>query len=551
MRTDRPSPETVQTMLSGPIDPSDPSFWADFKKRVLKSPPDPLDRRGIMNLKLMFNGIAAHPDRLTAIVYFLKLLKGTFAKAEIASEIAFTLAHLAFTDRGQHESETVEFVKVTGLLCAANPLMRSRVFEETIEPFADALAAGLNVPTSVLTALFEFEITMISQCPENWKLVGQTVQGEHLSKCFELITQSRDSLSQMLMAEWLWRVRSKRGSSPGRRTFGQFEPLFEQITPSNFRSALHSFVRAVNQQSSAPSARKVLHIGFKGLELNARDIGCRGFIDVNADTLAVWLFEKRDQLPDVVVFRTKHVVDPATDATHVRFTTREKLAAFDRITTQKPISFTFTLEKTEKAVLTEFLARCNPATKPAPPRKAVPRGRVLATRTDEVTPTRVRGKLTDKLDDHDLFTDMSTQDKQVSVEEIDRQVTDFFNKSKRSIEDLEAKITTELQEIIAKLADQRTTLGQFAQQHRNLTESTTIENARIAGVVSALEAEFEARHGETTKKREALAAAVMQDIVVEKKRFLEETRAIFQQNAIIGLSNNISTLQETMCATFA
>jgi lipid II:glycine glycyltransferase (peptidoglycan interpeptide bridge formation enzyme) len=175
---------------------------------------------------------------------------------------------------------------------------------------------------------------------------------------------------------------------------------------------------------------------------------------------------------------------------------------------------------------------------------------VFATRTDGVPPSRGRGKLVDKADEHDLFTEITTQDKQVSVEQIDRQVTDFFSKSKASIDELEVRITAELQEIIAKLADQRAMLAQFSQQHRHLTESTTTENTRIARVVGSLEAEFEARHGETTKKREALASAVMQDIVAEKKKFLEETRSAFQQNAMIGLSRNISNLQETMCATF-
>jgi hypothetical protein len=287
--------------------------------------------------------------------------------------------------------------------------------------------------------------------------------------------------------------------------------------------------------------------------VNSRDVGCLGWIDLNSETLAVWLFEKCDPLPDVVVFRLKHVTDPATAHGSLRFTTREKLPAFDQIATQPPLSFVFTLEKTAKPILTEFLARCSPAVpKPAAPRKsaAAPRGRVFATRTDDVAPPRGRGKLIDKADDHDLFTEISTQDKQISVEQIDRQVTDFFNKSKASVDELEARITAELQEIIAKLAAQRTTLAQFAQQHRYLTESTTTENKRIASVVSSLEAEFEARHGETTKKREALASAVMQDIVVEKKKFLEETHTAFQQNAIIGLERNISNLQEAMCTTF-
>jgi predicted phage tail protein len=233
--------------------------------------------------------------------------------------------------------------------------------------------------------------------------------------------------------------------------------------------------------------------------------------------------------------------------------TRERLSAFDQITTQRPLVFCFSLERTAKPILTEFLARCNSdVPKPTPPRKngSGSRGRVFATRATGIDPAQSPGKMIEAVDGNDLFTEISTQDKQVSVEEINRQVTEFFNKSKASVEELETRITTELQEIVSKLADQKATLSQFAQQHKHLTESTTVENTRIAGLVNALEAEFEARHGETSKKREALASAVMQDIIVEKKRFLEETQAAFQHNAIIGLSDTISTLQETMCSTF-
>jgi hypothetical protein len=62
-------------MFSCAIDPNDATFWVDFKRKLLMLNADQLDCRGIMHLKLIFNGIATQPDRLTALVPFLTFVK--------------------------------------------------------------------------------------------------------------------------------------------------------------------------------------------------------------------------------------------------------------------------------------------------------------------------------------------------------------------------------------------------------------------------------------------------------------------------------------------
>jgi hypothetical protein len=82
--------------------------------------------------------------------------------------------------------------------------------------------------------------------------------------------------------------------------------------------------------------------------------------------------------------------------------------------------------------------------------------------------------MVEAVDENDLFTEISTQDRQVTVGELNRQVRDFFNKSKASVEELETHVTTELQEIVTQLTDQKAILRQFAQQEKHLTESTIV-----------------------------------------------------------------------------
>jgi iron uptake system EfeUOB component EfeO/EfeM len=209
------------------------------------------------------------------------------------------------------------------------------------------------------------------------------------------------------------------------------------------------------------------------------------------------------------------------------------------------------LERVPKATLNEFIHRCKPQLKAAPG----PRMRVFAAKPDEIKAGRVQakargGKIAKVVEDSDLFTEVMTQDQQLSVDQIDGQVTEFFNNSKASVEELEAAITGELQEIVTRLADQRRYLSQFAKQNRSVTESTTAENARVAAAVQAIEAKFEARLEEMLKRREALAISVMQGIIQDKQKFIEDTRMAFERNAIIGLSENLTNLQDTLCATF-
>jgi ABC-type transporter Mla subunit MlaD len=200
--------------------------------------------------------------------------------------------------------------------------------------------------------------------------------------------------------------------------------------------------------------------------------------------------------------------------------------------------------------------RCKPQPK-APIRKAAPgpRLRVFAANPDEMKPEQPqakarRGKIAEVVEDSDLFTELTIQDQQVSVDQIDRQVAEFFNKSKASVEELEATITGELQEIVTRLADQRQALSQFAKQHKSVTGSTTAENARIAAAVEAIKAEFETRHEEKLKRREAFVTSVTQGISQDKHKFVEDTRIAFERNAIVGLSENLTNLQDALCATF-
>ena len=277
---------SVQELLSAPVNPKKQEFWTEFKRSLLGAKAGPLDRRAVMNLKLVFNEIGNDSDKLAVMSHFLKVFSKSLKKDELKGEIASIICSILESDK-MKGSEAVEFMKVSGAICTQNMAMRNKLFEETVEEFTHSLRRGLTGDAQFLVALFELEITMMSQCPENWPLLERHIGKEHLMQCYQLIVKTNDSLAQMLMVEWMWRVKNRLSMTPVmNEILKDLGPMFNSITLSsgNFRESLHSFVRTVNQESMTDDTSKVIHSRFNRVLMNDKNLRCSGWIDINQDT---------------------------------------------------------------------------------------------------------------------------------------------------------------------------------------------------------------------------------------------------------------------------
>lgn len=542
---------SLEDLLGAPVDPKNDEFWTEFKRALLVAKPGPLDRRAVMNLKLVFSEVGDDQDRLASVSHFLKIFSKALRKDELKGEIGHIICRILANDELKNTSEAVDFLKAVGMICMQNLVMRNKLFEETVEEFTKSLKRGLKADPQFLTALFELEITMISQCPENWHVIERYIGKDHLKKCYRLIVKTNDSLAQMLMSEWMWRVKNRLSMTPVMdEVLKDLSPMFNEITLSkgNFRESLHAFIRTVNQESKTDDASKVIHAPFSLLLMNDKNLKCTGWIDINQDTVVIWLFEKVENLPDVVVFRLKYISEPKCDAKKLRFSTKEKLSAFDKITSERPLRLQFEISGSKKFTY-EFMTRCNRPRQATPQAVVPPKNRVYAKKPGaSVTPKpAMKGvSIYDEATGHIGLP--STEQRDLSVEQIDRQVTEFYEKSRSAMEELRTRIQNELQAIITKAGEQKKLLAQFAQQHRQMAEATTAENAKIAATVQGLEQEFELRHDDTVKRRSAIMNSTMEDIHSLKQQFIDETNAAFENNAIIGLSQNLSNLQAALSA---
>ncbi|KAH0785392.1 hypothetical protein GPJ56_010803 [Histomonas meleagridis] len=360
----------------------------------------------------------------------------------------------------------------------------------------------------------------------------------------------------MLVTEFTWRVKSCLTKSPHlQNVFGQFESSFSSINATNFRESIHSFIMLINQRAKIPMSKNILHVKFTSFICNGVKIEGEGWLDINQDTLVACIIHKSIDLPDVFVFRFSQICENSTSNKTIRFTTKEKLIAFEKITTKKPLKFQFLVENCPKSIQTEFSKRCTQfqqnlkmehqqtTIKPKLPERKQQK-RIYASKKDEIF---ITNPIIQKENALEITKPDKNKEKEMSIKKIESILGIYQQQTFDSINGLEAQINAELQDIISRVKDHHRVLLQLSQQHQQVTNSTSKENDEIAKNVSVLENDFQTRHNETIQKRDSISKRVIHEIDVEKQKFIKDTNDSIEQNAIVYLANNLGSLQDIMC----
>ncbi|OHS95862.1 hypothetical protein TRFO_10263 [Tritrichomonas foetus] len=588
----------VHELLKTPINPSKQSFWKDLKQAVLISKNiQTLDRRSILNLKLIFSEISGNIQHLSTLSSLLRLLRSSL-KADIGCEIGSTISNVVFRTSNANINEVTEFINTISYIVTNNIHLKKSIMDEIIDPFTENLASGFEFASPVLSAIFELMITLISQCPENRNMISKYLKEVHFTRCLNLIKESKDSLAQMLIAEWLWRSSNILGDCLNKvKIFGGLLESFKQIDLSNFRSSLHDFVMTANKKFRLP----ITHIQYNSFLYNNERIESNGWIDINPDTIVVWITGKSNkrsnaQLPDVVVFRTSLVFNGKVADKMLQFHTKENMTAFHKISNKKSSEFTFSVPFITKSEIDTFLKKIR-ENKPKVAIRHIKNNKNIKENNYQGNPTKGNNKYNksriidgdDDLDetengnshnfDHfynkkrvyanpkdkmvleqdeaesksanyfieDDFYGKTTQEKEISMNQIEKILSDFQKNTEKSLNETEAQAKEELDIIISKLTDNIRVLKQMEQQHKDLTEATLFENKEIAENVAKLNKDFLSKHNETAQRKGKIVEKLNNDIENLKQGFIQDTNEAFTNNAIVGLSNNLANLRDIMC----
>lgn len=542
-------------LLSNPIDPSSPKFWNMFRTHLLQAKPGKIDRNGVMNLNLMIPYVHIDSERIKSFSYFLRLFKDILGD-DIGFEIGKLINTLVFKDKCMFEKETSDLLKVVGLLCSNKKEMKEIIMKKTVKKMSKEMLCCLKLPKSIISALFQLQIILISQCPNNRNLVPSYFNEKQLSNCLKLIQKNNDSLTQVLLVEWMWRIISCLDQTIDlNKIFGQFASSFSQINSSNFRESIHSFIMNINQKAKIPISSNVIHVKFNKFYCNNVLIEEYGWLDINQDTLVAFLTKKEidSPMPDVVVFRMTQLNNEKSFNNTFSFITKERLIVFEAKTNEYPLQIKFKLEGATNVVHNEILRRCEKYHVNLNEERLIdfdeketklPERRIYAKKKEEtmITTPEIYQKGC-----VNAINEKRENNNEISLHKIESILGIYQQKTLESINTLENQITNQLNNIIARSKEHQKVLLQLSQQHNQITESTSKENQLITKTIVSLENDFQTRHNETIQKRNTISDRAINEINIEKLKFIEETNHSFDQNAIIFLANNLGNLQEMIC----
>ncbi|KAK8887197.1 hypothetical protein M9Y10_038235 [Tritrichomonas musculus] len=590
----------LKELLNSSIDPGDESFWENLKHCVLTSKEiTSLNRRSILNLKLIFAEVPNNLNSISTISHLLKLLKPSL-KSDIGGEIGTTINTIFLQKENLNVTDISAFLSSTSYICSGNFNLKRAILDEIIEQFSEYLGLDKLKDCSpiVLSSLFELMITLISQCPENRTLLSQYLNEPQLSKCLNIIKGCNDSLAQMLVAEWLWRSINCLPTKPNiKKIFGPLSESFNKISMGNFRESLHDFIMQINQKFNL----SITHIEFDDIRYNCIELDIKGWIDLNPNSIALWLINQSSRdgsqntnLPDVVVLRSSMIYNCKATQKQISFNTKERLQTFNSISRERPCKFEFSLsKKIDKAKMNSFLklaqkknkkvleAERKEVTGKSKNIKAVEKSNASAIKVDTkvnfADKKRIYAKnvksnskqrslivgngsdsddemifemkqaVDSELNNDDYIFGKTTQEKDNNMNKIEEMLNDFQKTSIESINQTEESAKIEINGIVAKLEDNMRMLHQLAQQHKELTDITTKESLAIGESVANLETDFRVKNDEMIQKRNSISLQINNEIDSEKTKFVQETNIAFENNAIVGLTTHLSNLREIMC----
>lgn len=541
---------SISALLNGPINPGEPNFWTLFKQGLGVRDPDPLDRKGVMKLKLLFADLMECPDHIPLISMMLRSMKNGL-HGECGYDMATLVKQLVFNDTVEYPIEASDFLRAVSVVCNDDIKLKTIVYQETIETFAECLASKLQLPIKVLSALFELEIMLISNCKQNLSKVPSYINEVHISECMRLIKETHDSLAQMVIAEWMWRAITSYPTIPKlNRALGPFENQFMCISS---RSDIHELIKQVNQKQKLPIAQKVLHLEFKSFKKSEQHIKSNGFLDINQDTIVIFFPSPPPKLPEITVIRMKKIKIQSITEKIFAYTDCQQTPFIGK--DSKNTEMKFSLSQSTKDVIKELKRRCDYAsgskqlkvkksTTEAMPEPSKGRKRVFAKKIQDDLEELTKQEQVTK--EPEPFKD--TQEKDVTMKTIDSQLDEYMKNCKRMLDQFGTEISSNLNECLERIHFIQKALEQNLDQHQKVTQQTTKENKDLSIEIRKLEDEFNSRREDTIKKREKMTNDVKLNIQQEKVKFLEDTKEAFEHNAIVGVGNNLAQLQEIMCS---
>lgn len=504
----------------------------------------------------------------------------------------------------QDISNENEYLKSVTLVCTKLNNIKNSIMEATFKNFCQFISSidinscqsnivdsinTYNMSTitiiesisKVLSSLFQLEINLIWRSQENQKFIRQNIKPNHFTQLLNLIQNSPNSVVQMLITEWMWRVKNCLPPSFDiQKSFQKLKHLFLQINETNFRSSLHCFIRTINLAKKEKNQSKIIfHFRFTNIIFNDIDLESSGYIDLNQDNIAVWFIEKRNKkVPDVIIFKFFQIYNINIDEKLISFLSKEKLIAFEVFSITKPMKFVFycydIITKSQSLIFTQR-CRCNKFSQ-GNQIKIKPKSKKVFDHFDNFSNKRIyadspQSKMSipnsnkedekednikggeslvdnnnisgDIKDGNDINKEEGYKIKIMTFDEIERSLDDLQVLFNKMVNELEEKVMSELNDIIDFTEKNIKELHILSQKHQKAVTNAQMAESFLLNKTSDFEDEYENSFIETEQKKNQIFNSYISQISHDKAEFINETDKIFMKNALMALSNNLQNFQ--------
>ncbi|OHT07067.1 hypothetical protein TRFO_05261 [Tritrichomonas foetus] len=500
------------------------TFWRNFQKFILLQKKVELENDDFRILSDIIKNIHCYPEKLDYIANFLKSVT-----SPIPADLGYIIGNSINQILNNHEKQAYseakicDYFKSITYLSTNFPNIKNIIMESTISTFSEVLLNLTNFGNSFIQELFQLEVTLLLKCQESKKIIHHYITSFHFTSLFKEIINSHNSLTQMIVIEWMWRAKNcfSTNEIDFTKIFGE---EFIQLDSMNFRQNLHQFVRELNKNNEF-----IKHIEFSNLKYCHKNVSVGGWIDLQQDNITIWFFHKNQRIPDVLVLNNNQIsnlhIHPNKNIIEFFYSSRivffEELFALPNNSPRISFEFTCIFHISD---IQSFLKLIQRKKNPIMKDSQMEEGDLICSEFYSHLPNRIYAGMN------------SVFDLENSLKEIENDLT-------KMIDDAESKIIDELNTTIKTLNQNMQILESIQERNKIVIFETLNTGNESISEVKIIKQETKYYFSKKEKTIEKQHSIFRNIIIHKKKQFLKETHRIFSNNVLVTLSKDAINLR--------
>lgn len=440
------------------------------------------------------------------------------------NEIKEMYITLIFEKVTQNDSVIVGYSNMIKNMCTRNENFIKKISSELFKKLEKILKSKLQLSLVGLTEFFSLQSILLND-NDYKKNIKMKFNEEHYINCMKFIKDCKKSSTQIIIADWIYRAVNIMNfvKMSLKEIFKETINEFMSINSNNYKLTQHKFIEKINHNSS------IITLHFERFWVGKKDYEIKGCIDIDENSITMFVFSNNIEIPDVVTFKFDILDSEIVELGKIGFRLLKANYHIRKLNEKNHsyLEFDVTMDKKTLRIIQNRLMHHM---------KSIGKGK------DIIDKSIIKN--TPKKDNHSINRNSDDNNKR-KVEVVIRKLEAFHEKSKHHIEMEFTNIKCQINNIIRILEDQYQALAKLGEEHEYITKETIEKNTSIENTVKKLHSDFESQNNDTIKRRGNIKRKAENDLNTEIEKSLEETAYAFSHNALVALANAFYKLPET------